>query len=137
MTAMRVNRLWFWVLVAVYFAIKMPLGYSLIVANLDSLKNLAPLDTALTVTLAYIVGARLNDAGLNRWIGIGATLLITLVLPIALVFGRLATLPRGVRLTPMGIFDAIGWVPLVLLIATVIWAGTRPSRPELPPGSPW
>src|SRR5262245_19837627 len=83
----RLNRLQFWILVAVYFAIKIPLAqYAM--ANLGSSNNWASsLDTPLVITLAFVTGARLQDAGLNRWIGIVAVMLITLILTFALLIG--------------------------------------------------
>jgi hypothetical protein len=72
-----------------------------VLTNWDSLQNFeATLKTLriveiwLTLTLALAVGARLNDAGLNRWMGIGATLLITRILPSTLRSGYLAASPK-------------------------------------------
>jgi uncharacterized membrane protein YhaH (DUF805 family) len=127
----RLNRLWFWILVAAYFVIKIPLGFSTM-ADLGSSQNLATsLDTPLVIVLALVVGARLKDAGLNRGIGIGATLLITIILPLALLFGYLAAFPKtvgvgGSKQEFMGLFGAISLVSLVLLLALLVWAGTRP-----------
>jgi hypothetical protein len=130
----RLNRLWFWILVAAYFAIKIPLGQS-VVANFDAPKNFASvLDTWLVIALAFAVGARLNDAGLNRNLGIGLTFLITVVLPLALLFGYFAVFPKpagatGSKQEFMDLFGTISLVPLVLLIALLVWTGTRPGRP--------
>jgi hypothetical protein len=137
MRNLRLNRLSFWIIVAIYFAIKIPLG-QYVMANLDNSQNfLAKLDTPLVIALAICVGARFTDAGLNRWIGIGATFFITVVLPLPLAFGYLAAFPQpgGATLSKqefMELFSMVSLVPLVLLIALLIWAGTRPtSRPEL------
>jgi hypothetical protein len=133
----RLNRPWFWIAVAVYFAIKIPLGQS-VVANLDGPKNFASvLDTWLVIALAFAVGARLNDAGRNRNLGIGLTFLTTVVLLFALLFGYLAVFPEpaGARAGKdefMDLFGKIGLVPLASLIALLVWAGTRPSKPAPP-----
>jgi hypothetical protein len=132
---LRLNRLWFWILVAIYFVIKIPLiQYAM--ANLGSSHLAGSLDTPLVLMLAFVVGARLNDAGRNRWIGIGATLLFTMILPLVLLFGYLAVFPKPAGATGseqefMDLFSTMSLVPLALLVALLIWAGTRPQAPQL------
>jgi uncharacterized membrane protein YhaH (DUF805 family) len=132
----RLNRLSFWLFVAAYFSIKIPLAQS-VTANFEEPKNfVSVLDTWLVIVLAFAVGARLNDAGRNRNLGIGLTFLITVVLPLALLFGYLAVFPEpGARVSKeefLDLFSTINLVPFALLIALLIWAGTRPSRPAPP-----
>ena len=130
----RLNRNWFWILVAVYFAIKLPVGHY---AIFGSSRNLVEsLDTPLVIALALVVGARLNDAGRNRWIGIGGTLLITMILPLVLLFGDLAVFGKppgatGSKQEFLDLFSAMGLVSLALLAALLIWAGTRPPATQL------
>jgi hypothetical protein len=133
---LRLNRLWFWIFVALYFVIKVALNqYAM--ADLGNSTNLArSLEPGLVVGLAFVVGARLNDAGRNRWIGIGATLLITMILPLVLLFGYFAVFPKPAGATGseqefMDLFSTMSLVPLALLVALLIWAGTRPQAPQL------
>jgi hypothetical protein len=144
MASWGLSRLWFWILVAVYFAIEIPLGYYTL-AHLEGPPNFpAKLDTLLVIALAFAIGARLNDAGLNRWIGIGATFLITVILPAVLLLGYIAAFGEspGASASKEDFMELFGMVavvplplvlltalPLVLLIALLIWAGTRPGRP--------
>jgi uncharacterized membrane protein YhaH (DUF805 family) len=137
MTNWRLNRLWFWILVAVYFAIKIPLGqYAM--ANLGSSQNLTTnIDRLVVIALAIAVGARLKDAGRNSWFGFGTTLFITMILPLALMFGYMAAFPKPTGATDskqefIDLFSMIGLVPTALLIVLLIWAGTRPSKPAQP-----
>jgi hypothetical protein len=130
----RLNRLWFWILAAVYFPVKILLGHS-VVANLDGPQSFAGvLDTWLVIALAFVIGARLNDAGINRGIGIGLTFVITVILPIALLFGYIAVFGKPAGATDskqefIDLFGMISLVPLASLIALLIWAGTRPGKP--------
>jgi uncharacterized membrane protein YhaH (DUF805 family) len=128
----RLNRLSFWLFVAVYFAIKIPLAQSA-TANFGAQQNFASvLDTWLVIVLALAVGARFNDAGRNRNLGIGLTFLITVVLPLALLFGYLAVFPEPAGVSKeefLDLFRTINLVPFALLIALLIWAGTRPGKP--------
>lgn len=134
MAELRLNRRLFWIYVAAYFAIKIPLAYYMM-SYLDSQQDfLKSLDTALAITLAIAVGARLNDAGRNRWIGIGAVFFIMLILPLASVFGYIAMFPKpgGASYSGpefMDLFVMFSGVSAILLILLLIWAGTRPSKP--------
>ena len=137
MTNWRLDRLSLWILVAAYFAIKIPLVY-FVMAKLGHADNLMTnIDRLLVIALAISVGARLNDAGRSSWFGFGMTLFITMILPLALLFGYMAAFPKpagatGSKQEFMDLFSMIGLVPTALLIALLIWAGTRPGKPESP-----
>jgi hypothetical protein len=137
MADFRLNRLWFWISVAVYFAIKIPLGFY-VMSHLDSQQDfLGKLDTPLVIALAIFVGGRLNDAGRKRWIGIVTTLFIVGILPLVLVLGYIAKFPKpgGAIYSKqefMHLASMFGLVSGILLIAFLIWVGTRPSRPVWP-----
>jgi drug/metabolite transporter (DMT)-like permease len=73
------------------------------------------------IALALAVSARLNDAGRNRWIAIGAAVFI----------GVHAVFPKPVGASASNLFSAMYFVPLVLFLALLIWAGTRPEAPHL------
>ncbi|MGO9484582.1 MAG: hypothetical protein ACLPX9_08365 [Rhodomicrobium sp.] len=137
MANLRLNRLSFWIFVALYLAIKIPLA-NYMMSHLNSQQDfLKPLDTALFVALAIAVGARLNDAGRKRWIAIGTMFFLMIVLPLALVFGYIATYPKpgGVIYSQQEFMDLLSMfsgVSAILLAALLIWVGTRSSRPALP-----
>jgi hypothetical protein len=133
----RLNRLWFWILVAVYFAIKIPVGQA-VMANLGKPQSfMNVINDWLVIALAFAVGARLNDAGRSLNLGIGLTFIIGFVLPIVLPLGYIAVFPKPVGATAgkeefINLFSTMSLVPLALLIALLIWAGTRPGKPALP-----
>lgn len=134
MANLRLNRLWFWILVAVYFAIKIPLG-NYAATHLGEPNNLlVKLDTPLVIALAFAVAARLNNAGRRYWPAMAAMFFLFVILPLILIFGYIAAFPKpdGTRYSEqefMDTFFMLGLVPGALLIALLIWAGTRPSKP--------
>jgi uncharacterized membrane protein YhaH (DUF805 family) len=134
MANLRINRLWFWILVVVYFVIKIPLG-NYVAAHIGEPNNLlTKLDTPLVIALAIAVAARLNDAGRRYWPAMLAMFFLFAILPLALVFGYIAAFPKpdGTRYNQqefMDTFFMLSTVPGVLLIALLIWTGTRPSKP--------
>jgi hypothetical protein len=134
MANIRLNRLWFWILVAVYFAIKIPLG-TYAAAHLDNPNDwLTKLDTPLVIALAFAVAARLNDAGRSYWFSMVTMFFLFVILPLSLVFGYIAVFPKpnGAMYSQqefMDTFFMLSSIPAVLLVALLIWAGTRPSKP--------
>jgi hypothetical protein len=138
MSDWRLNRFVFWELVLAYFAIKIWLiqcAQQELAANWTWLLYLA---------LMFAVEARLNDAGFNRLIQlIGAlAILIPMSLQEFLQFGYLPFSPRSAAERVCSqpefadLFSTFNLVPLVLLLALLIWAGTRPRAPQLPTPTP-
>ncbi len=136
MSNWRLNQSVFWDMVLAYLVIRSSLSHYAM-DNVGDSQNLAwPVHVLLVIALAFVIAARLNDAGYNRWIGIGATYLITMILPAILLLGYRTMFPN-----PAGVsanrqefvdpFSTINLVPLVLLLALLIWAGTRPRAPQL------
>jgi hypothetical protein len=133
MSNWHLDRFLFWGLVLVYFVIKIWL------IQCERQDFGARWGWLLVLALVYVVGARLNDAGFNRLtqlIGEGATGFITLILPPVLQFGYLPVFRRPAEASCSkpefaDLFSAFNFVPLVLLFALLIWAGTRPRAPQL------
>jgi hypothetical protein len=129
----RLDRFLFWGLVLVYFVIENWL------IQCEQQDLAAGWGWLLFLALAFVVGARLNDAGFNRliqYIGIGATGFITTALPPLLQFGKLSVFRRPAEASCSkpefaNLFSTFNFVPFVLLLALLIWAGTRPRAPQL------
>jgi hypothetical protein len=130
------NRKQFWIWIACLSLAKVASGLSVAFASPESSGFLNYIDTVLAVFIAMTIGARFNDIGWRRWLGIVITLVIMVVLPLALLFALIS--PNGARhAIPANPADAlpwyVGWSSTICLIALIVVAGTRPSRtPDLP-----
>jgi hypothetical protein len=128
------NRKQFWIWIACLLLVKLATGISFVLSE-DS-HILSYIDTVLAVFIAMTIGARFNDIGWRRWLGIVIALLIMVVLPIALLFAWI--IPSGaLDKSAVDAFDALpwyfGWSSTVCLIVLIVVTGTRPSRgPDQP-----
>jgi hypothetical protein len=132
----RLKQKQYWSMVSFIVLAKCALAYAL-ASNLASFDTLKSIDTALWVSLAMIVGGRFADSGLRRWVGWALVLIVSLLLPIALLL--VSDLVAGPSVAPPKSGDAstlaellpmvVNLVPLICLLALVIWTGIRPSAP--------
>ena len=83
-------------------------------------------NTTILCLIALATGARLADAGYQRWIGILGIVFVDVVLPMLVIFAAMATLSSA-ALHILWIAPASMIGGKLLLLAFVIWAGTRRS----------
>jgi hypothetical protein len=122
MSKWRLNRFWFWIQVPLYFVLS-EYGRANQFARANSgdpNSSGVVLSMLMFIALALAVSARLNDAGRNRWIAIGAAVFI----------GVHAVFPKPAGASASNL-SAMYFVPLVLFLALLIWAGTRSEAPHL------
>jgi hypothetical protein len=129
MNKLIIDRRIFWIVIAIWVLGKAVLVFA-IESYPGSLQTLRAVETGLTVTLAFSVGGRFADFGWSRWLGIGLTFLIFVILPMVVLLGDYAVfgLPKPVPGDPLSVIpDHFGWMTLLLMVPFVLWAGTRPS----------
>jgi hypothetical protein len=83
-------------------------------------------NTTIVFLIALATGARLADAGYQRWIGIVGILCVAVVLPMLIIFAAMAMLSSA-ALHILWIAPASMTGGTMLLLAFVIWVGTRRS----------
>jgi hypothetical protein len=86
-------------------------------------------NTGIFCAIAVFTGARLADAGYRRWLGVAGVILIGVGGPIVTAF--VAILAWQLRLDEfraLAPLVVIAWT--LLLMAFVVWAGTRRSIPR-------
>ena len=96
-----------------------------------------PLDTVIVIFIATTIGARFNDIGWRRWLGIAITLVIMIALPLVVLFAvvipndSLNKVPAGG--SPLDVLPwYVGWSSTACLVVLLAIAGSRPSRGSAP-----
>ena len=123
----------FWMWVAIILALKIGVVVAVMMAP-QSFSFLSHSDTWLMLALAFVVGARFADVGWPRWIGITLVVLITFVVPIALILIQ----PSKANLqaeNPVDRMPDLAWVSTLALVLLLVVAGSRPSSAEPPGGA--
>src|SRR5215813_7351926 len=124
MGQLRIGRLAYWFMVAALIVLKFG-GVMVMLSAPQTYGILHYLDTAVVFALALVVGARFADIGWPRWLGITLVLLITLVLPVVLIFAQ-RKLPAPTQ-NPLDLAPDLVWISTVLLTILLIVAGVKRS----------
>jgi len=115
------RKIYAWIMVLLILG---PVGLSFF-PGLDKLMR--NLNVAVVVCMAMFTGARLADAGYRRWVGIAGVFLITVGLPIIAFLTALLAF----RMRPPAVALPVGIGCMAVLLPFLIWAGTRPSNPDM------
>src|SRR5262249_46147517 len=118
----------YWILVAALIVLK--IGVVLVIGFApQAFAILRHVDTAVIIVLALVVGGRFADIGWSRWLGITLVLLITFVIPIALVIASPSIPVRSEN--PLDMVPGLAWISTLSLAILLIVVGVKRGAPDL------
>lgn len=121
----RIGRKAYWITIALLLTLKVTAVF-LLDAWPQYFSLFKAADNGWVVVLALMIGARFSDFGSSKWLGIGLTFLITMVVPLVLFLS--GPMPTAKPANPLDILpDWIGYLTTALLLALIVFAGIRRS----------
>jgi hypothetical protein len=88
---------------------------------------LGAIDMGIAVAIAIAIGARFNDIGWPRWLGVLLPMVFMLGLPVIMLVAVLMSqaLPRGTN--PVDVFSYLTWPSAIGMLVLIVVAGSKPS----------
>jgi len=128
MQHLKFGRRLYWILVVALIVLKVGVDVTMISLP-QTYDILHYVDTASVIVLALVVGGRFADIGWSRWLGITLVILITFVIPIAIVLASPRIPVRGPN--PLDAIPDLAWISTVLLAILLIVAGIKRGSSDL------